>query len=352
MQGPQHAPGSGAAPGSRFAFKHEDFPALGADKKPGQMPTLGGSLAPGLAVSPPSAPPNIAPPMPSGSTGSVGGPDLRESDSWNVLGPNAPTMTPPRPPGALEAERRIEVAVDNEIKSRFGHLSNDLRKSLKVKLLKERQEAQSKLLENDPEANSQETGEPWYPSENLGQFGLLGLLRVIRMTEADLNMLALGVDLTKLGLNLNSPDYLSQSFGSPWSETPMREQDPEYWLPPSYYVHPTSIKNAHLGRFTVDTVFYLFHNVPGDLLQTYAATELCLRGWRYHVDLQLWFRTVPEENARGADGRPVNQPQWIYFDPQQWQKCFYRKPVDKSRFLPVEDCQVKEPRQGIVPKAV
>ncbi len=60
-------------------------------------------------------------------------------------------------------------------------------------------------------ANS--TEEPWYPSENLGQFGLLGLLRVIRMTEADLNMLALGVDLTKLGLNLNSPDYLSQSAG-------------------------------------------------------------------------------------------------------------------------------------------
>ena len=32
------------------------------------------------------------------------------------------------------------------------------------------------------------------------------------MTEADLNMLALGMDLTKLGLNLNSPNYLSQTF--------------------------------------------------------------------------------------------------------------------------------------------
>jgi CCR4-NOT transcription complex subunit 2 len=210
--------------------------------------------------------------------------------------------------------------------------------------MKERQEAgQSKSADGEggEEGGANSTEEPWYPSETLGQFGLLGLLRVIRMTEADLNMLALGVDLTKLGLNLNSPDYLSQSFGSPWSDTPMREQDPEYWLPSSYYVHPTSIKNAHLGRFTVDTVFYLFHNVPGDLLQTYAATELCLRGWRYHVDLQLWFRTVPEETTRPA-GDAARQPQWIYFDPQQWQKCFYRKSVDQKRFLPVEDCQVKK----------
>ena len=41
------------------------------------------------------------------------------------------------------------------------------------------------------------------------RFGLLGLLSVIRMTDPDLNTLALGTDLTTLGLNLNSPEYLS-----------------------------------------------------------------------------------------------------------------------------------------------
>lgn len=40
------------------------------------------------------------------------------------------------------------------------------------------------------------------------RFSLLGLLHVIRMTEPDLTMLALGTDLTGLGLNLNSPDPL------------------------------------------------------------------------------------------------------------------------------------------------
>jgi CCR4-NOT transcription complex subunit 2 len=38
------------------------------------------------------------------------------------------------------------------------------------------------------------------------RFGLLGLLSVIRMTDADLSMLALGTDLTTLGLSLNSAE--------------------------------------------------------------------------------------------------------------------------------------------------
>ena len=45
---------------------------------------------------------------------------------------------------------------------------------------------------------------------------LLGLLSVIRMSDPDLTTLALGTDLTTLGLNLNSPEPLYKTFGSPW----------------------------------------------------------------------------------------------------------------------------------------
>lgn len=38
------------------------------------------------------------------------------------------------------------------------------------------------------------------------EFGLKGLLRIIRMTDPDLNTLALGTDLTSLGLDLNSTE--------------------------------------------------------------------------------------------------------------------------------------------------
>ncbi len=60
-----------------------------------------------------------------------------------------------------------------------------------------------------------------------GDFGLLGLLAVIRMTDADRNALALGSDLTSLGLNLNSSDQLYSTFASPWSESPTN-REPQY----------------------------------------------------------------------------------------------------------------------------
>lgn len=41
---------------------------------------------------------------------------------------------------------------------------------------------------------------------NRNHYGLLGILKVIRMTDPDLNVLALGTDLTSLGLNLNSTE--------------------------------------------------------------------------------------------------------------------------------------------------
>lgn len=66
--------------------------------------------------------------------------------------------------------------------------------------------------------------------------------------------------------------YLSQSFGSPWLDQPMRaSSEPEYWLPAQYYVHPTPIKNAHFGRFTVTKKgaghgrlqrFTIIHEIP------------------------------------------------------------------------------------------
>lgn len=51
-----------------------------------------------------------------------------------------------------------------------------------------------------------------------GDYGLLGLLGVIRMTDADRNALALGSDLTLLGLNLGSTEQIYSTFSGPWSD--------------------------------------------------------------------------------------------------------------------------------------
>lgn len=65
-----------------------------------------------------------------------------------------------------------------------------------------------------------------------GDYGLLGLLSVIRMTDADRNRLALGSDLTLLGLNLNSTDTLHSTFGGPFSDKPVT-REPHYQV--SYF---------------------------------------------------------------------------------------------------------------------
>ena len=43
------------------------------------------------------------------------------------------------------------------------------------------------------------------------RFGLTGLLGMIRNESQDLGMLAVGQDLTQLGLNLNQPEYESHA---------------------------------------------------------------------------------------------------------------------------------------------
>jgi CCR4-NOT transcription complex subunit 2 len=60
-----------------------------------------------------------------------------------------------------------------------------------------------------------------------GDYGLLGLLAVIRMTDADRNALALGSDLTLLGLNLGSAEQIYSTFSSPWLDAPVTKE-PHY----------------------------------------------------------------------------------------------------------------------------
>lgn len=56
------------------------------------------------------------------------------------------------------------------------------------------------------------------------QFGMVGLLTFIRAAESNPNLvtLAMGQDLTTLGLNLNSQENLYPSFGGPFSDQPGR----------------------------------------------------------------------------------------------------------------------------------
>lgn len=150
------------------------------------------------------------------------------------------------------------------------------------------------------------------------RYGLTGLLSVIRMTDPDLNTLALGTDLTTLGLNLNSSEVLYATFGSPCADVPTR-LEPDYVLPYCYYMQPPALKTSHLSKFTLDTLFYIFYQMTKDTLQVYAAKELYKRDWRYHKELKLWFcRNTDKDNKNGSE------TQYMYFDVTTWEKKVYR----------------------------
>ena len=82
------------------------------------------------------------------------------------------------------------------------------------------------------------------------------------MEDADLNTLALGTDLTTLGLNLNSSECLYATFASPWADAPS-SREPNYKLPSCYYMQPPALKTSHLSKFQLETLFYIFYAVRG-----------------------------------------------------------------------------------------
>lgn len=138
------------------------------------------------------------------------------------------------------------------------------------------------------------------------RYGMLGLLSVIRMMDDNLNTLALGTDLTLLGLNLNASDNLYESFVSPWADSRV-SRSPEYVLPRCYYISPPALKTVFFQKFCDMTLFYIFYHFltrPSDAqhqelrasLVKYAYQELLARGWQFQQESNIWVTRVQGGN--------------------------------------------------------
>ncbi|KAJ8751406.1 hypothetical protein K2173_016609 [Erythroxylum novogranatense] len=153
---------------------------------------------------------------------------------------------------------------------------------------------------------------------NSDPFGLLGLLSVIKMSNPDLTSLALGLDLTTLGLNLNSAENLHKTFGSPWSDEPAKG-DPEFSVPQCYYAkQPPVLHQGYFAKFSVETLFYIFYSMPKDEAQLYAANELYNRGWFYHKDHRGWFIRIPNMEPL-VKTNTYERGSYHYFDPNTFE---------------------------------
>ncbi|KAG8072656.1 hypothetical protein GUJ93_ZPchr0006g41483 [Zizania palustris] len=176
-------------------------------------------------------------------------------------------------------------------------------------------------------------------------YGLMGLLGLIRMNDPDLATLALGVDLTTLGLNLNSSDNLYKTFGSPWSNEPAKEE-PDFHIPACYTAEqPPALTPIHFQKFQTPTLFYIFYSMPKDEAQLGAAQELYNRGWFYHRELQLWLIRIP--NFEPMVKTPVyERGTFICFDPNNWET------VRKDNFVLQYDLIEKKPAFPSAPQNV
>merc|ERR1719188_538766 len=156
------------------------------------------------------------------------------------------------------------------------------------------------------------------------QFGMIGLLTFIRAAETDPNLvsLALGADLTTLGLNLNSEVNLFPTFGGPWAETPCRPQDIDFHVPHEYLTN-TAIREklapVKLNRYKDDILFYMFYTNVGDVLQLAAAAELYNRDWRYHKEERVWITRAPGM-APSEKTTSYERGTYYFFDVNSWRK--------------------------------
>ncbi|VDK77467.1 unnamed protein product [Litomosoides sigmodontis] len=157
------------------------------------------------------------------------------------------------------------------------------------------------------------------------QFGMAGLLTFLRAIESDpaIVALALGHDLTTLGLNLNSPERnIYATFGGPWADYPCRIQDLEAKVPDEYLTNASirdKLPNIKLSKLSEDVLFYLFYNCPGEVYQVAAASELYSRDWRFHKSQRVWltrsqYGGVKEQTSMYEKGS------YNVFDPVQWRK--------------------------------
>lgn len=130
------------------------------------------------------------------------------------------------------------------------------------------------------------------PSEVKPQdYGLLGILPIIRAPTKESGPLAFGMELTALFPTISSPEPVHSTFAGPWAAGPIK-REPDFQIPPAYLVSPPPKLSDKIELFSDDTLFYIFYTMPKDLMQVSAARTLVKREWMYHKELKVWFKRV------------------------------------------------------------
>lgn len=156
------------------------------------------------------------------------------------------------------------------------------------------------------------------------QFGMAGLVTYLRTVDnPSIVSLALGYDLTTLGLNLNlSERKLYMNFGGPWADSPIRAHELDVKVPEEYMTHNhirDKLPPLRLNKVSEDVLFYLFYNCPNEIYQVAAACELYAREWRFHKSEQVWLTRSQYGGVKEQTGN-YEKGHYNVFDQMQWRK--------------------------------
>ena len=157
-----------------------------------------------------------------------------------------------------------------------------------------------------------------YKQGSSDRFSLLGLLSVIRMIDEDLAMLALGQDLTTLGLKLDQAGSdLHKTFLSPWADHQLPGNELDCNVPACYLNPPEKLRPEYLTKFKDETLFYLFYSMPGAEAQHLAGYELTRRGLVWHKDHKVWMMRLPNAQLQKSP-EGWERGSYIFFDTDEW----------------------------------
>lgn len=160
------------------------------------------------------------------------------------------------------------------------------------------------------------------------QFGMLGLLKLIRVGDHDttLNMLAPGLDLSSLHSNWQTTGELHSTFVSPCHESCIgRPQDVDYPVPPEYLIRhliTERLPDPPMNRLSDETLFWLFYNCCREEVQLVVAKELYQREWRFHKKEQIWLTRVVGANFTTDNNS--EQGDYYFWDPIKAQKSTHQ----------------------------
>lgn len=128
------------------------------------------------------------------------------------------------------------------------------------------------------------------------EFGVRGILTLQKHLHEDKSLLAKGKDLSSLESNKKNIECMSSYFSGPQVDQDIEGSEfPEFTLPPSYFVSKPILKAKMIKSYQIETLFYVFYNMPGELVQSCVADELYKRNWVYEPKKQTWFSKTGED---------------------------------------------------------